>query len=58
MTTILRTSAVLIVVCFDVMSQARDFEAIKHAAEKGNVNAQTNLGHMYLNGQGVTQSNN
>jgi len=46
----------MLIVCFAVMGQAQDFEAIKHSAEQGNVSDQYNLGVMYANGLGVARN--
>lgn len=46
----------LIAFCFALTVQAQDFGATKRAAEQGDVAAQSMLGNLYYQGQGVAQS--
>jgi len=46
----------LCVVCFALSAWARDFEAVKRAAEQGDAHSQFILGAMHKNGYGVAKN--
>ena len=56
MSRLVRVCTALIAICFAVMVQAQDFDEVKRKAEKGDVEAQYDLGVMYAEGQGVAQN--
>ena len=56
MSRLVRVCTALIAICFAVIVHAQDFDEVKRKAQKGDVEAQYDLGVMYAEGQGVAQN--